>query len=480
MSAGTWSAAHRDRTVGGGIGRRSRAAAVVGVAVLTLTACAQGTDPSAAAEDTEYDPAAELEGEISVMGFGLADEVGEVRFAVAEEALAGVDITLVEGELDIQQFLSAVAAGDPPDLVYANRDQIGTFASRGAIIPLDACVEGEGIEVDAFREPAVEQVTFNGSLYGIPEFNQVQITMANADLLDAAGLTIEDVNGSDWQAVRAATEALAVGEGGALEVIGFDSKLPEFLPLWAKANGADLLSEDGRTANLDDPAVVEALEFAVGVYDAQGGFGAVKAYRDSADFFGSDNQFASGTLGAMPMEQWYVNVLNDVSPDAPMAFDSFRGSDGEPLAFASGSAWAVPAGTETAAAACRFMRTMTQTDTWLQAAQARADARAESGELFTGLLTGNREADEQIRERFIGDDAPEPWASAIEAMYTSNDNTFSLPANPADAEFRSAWQDAVNSVLNGQAEPKEALASAQVEAQEALDEAWVEWDQGEG
>lgn len=126
------------------------------------------------------------------------------------------------------------------------------------------------------------------------------------------------------------------------------------------------------------------------------------------------------------------------------------------------------------------MRTMTATETWLAAAQERATLREESGQLFTGLLTGNAEADEQIREQFITGDAPEPWASAIEAMYESNDNTFAYPANPADAEFKAAWQDAVNRVLNGQAEPAESLAQGQEEAQAALDEAWAEWDESGG
>ena len=167
---------------------------------------------------------------------------------------------------------------------------------------------------------------------------------------------MDDVNGSDWDAVTAATEALMQGGGGSLSVIGFDSKLPEFFPLWARANGAQLISDDGRTAMLDDPAAVEALEWASETYELQGGFSAVKAYRDSADFFGSGNQFASGTLGAMPMEQWYINVLNDVSPDAPMAFDTVRDRDGEPLAYASGSAWAIPSGADNPEAACRFAR----------------------------------------------------------------------------------------------------------------------------
>src|SRR5690625_2334043 len=266
-------------------------------------------------------------------------------------------------------------------------------------------------------------------------------------------------------------------DGGDLAVTGYDSKLPEFLPLWARVNGVDLLSEDARTAQLDDPKVVEALEFAFNIYDLQGGFSGVKAYRDSADFFGEGNQFATDVLGAMPMEQWYVNVLNDVSADAPMAFDSFRGLDGEPIAFATGSAWAIPADTDSEAAACRFMKLMTETDAWVAAAQERADQRAESGQLFTGLLTANVEADDAIRDEYITDDAPEPWNDAIDAIYEANDHTFSYPANPADAQFKTAWMDAVNRVLNGQMEPQESLEKAQREAQDALDEAWAKWDE---
>ena len=81
-----------------------------------------------------------------------------------------------------------MASGEPPELLYADRDQIGSLAARGAIIPLDKCIDGEGIDMDQFRESAVDQVTLDGQVYGIPEFNQVQVTMANADLLAAAGV----------------------------------------------------------------------------------------------------------------------------------------------------------------------------------------------------------------------------------------------------------------------------------------------------
>ena len=283
-------------------------------ATLAVAGCAQGTG------DDESSPSSfksdeKLSGQVDVMGFGAVDEIATTRMDKAEEALGSdVKVKLIEGDLDIQQFLSAVAAGDPPALVYADRSQIGTFAARGAIVPLDDCIEGEDIDTSVFNESAMNQVTFDDEVYGIPEFNVVQLVQANKGLLDQAGVSLDDVNGSDWDALSAANQKLAQVDGGKVEVIGFDSKMPEFLPLWAHANGADLISEDGRTATLDDPKVLEALEFAVSIYDDQGGFGAVKAFRDSADFFGDQNQYATNTLGAMPMEQWYVNVLNDVSP----------------------------------------------------------------------------------------------------------------------------------------------------------------------
>jgi multiple sugar transport system substrate-binding protein len=442
-------------------------AAVVAIA---LGGCAVGTGGGGAADDAEYDSGAELGGELSVMGFSGVDEVATSRVEFAEAELGDVEVELIEGDLDIQQFLSAVASGEPPELLYADRDQIGSLAARGAIIPLERCIDGEGIDMDQFRESAVEQVTLDGEVYGIPEFNQVQVTMANADLLSAAGLSIEDVNGSDREAMTQANLALTKSDGGSLSVIGVDSKLPEFLPLWVAAAGGSILSDDGRTAALDSQEAIDALTWAVGIYNDQGGFSAVKAFRDSADFFGEGNQFATSTLGAMPMEQWYINVLNEVSPDAPLAFDTVRTTSGEPIAFAGGSAWAIPSGTENSEAACRWARAMTSVEAWQAAADARLAVREEEGKPFTGILTGNTIADEEIRGMVSS--GGEPWDSGIEAMYEANDNTVSLPANPADAEFEQAMQDAVNSVLNGEATPEEALAEAQETAQQALDEGW--------
>ena len=35
---------------------------------------------------------------------------------LAEEALGDVDVNMIEGGFDVQQFLSAVASGEPPEI----------------------------------------------------------------------------------------------------------------------------------------------------------------------------------------------------------------------------------------------------------------------------------------------------------------------------------------------------------------------------
>src|SRR3546814_14853325 len=95
----------------------------------------------------------------------------------------------------------------------------------------------------------------------------------------------------------------------------------------------------------------------------------------------------------MSMEQWYVNVLSDVSPDAPLAFDTVHGRDGAPLAYASGSAWAIPSGSPNPEAPCRWARVMPSVDAWEAAGNARLEARSADGSPLTGLPPANPTAD---------------------------------------------------------------------------------------
>lgn len=415
----------------------------------------------------------DISGSLTVLGFGLGDEIATERVDYFKEQYPNVDVQFTEGALDEQQFLTSVASGNPPNLVNMGRDVLSTYAVRGALMPLTDCIANQEIDMSQYRSVAVEQVTVNDTIYGIPEFFNNIMLMINTKALEDAGLTLDDVDTSDWDKIVELNDALTVGSGNDLTRIGFDPKLPEFLPLWAKANGASLLSDDGRTAQLNDPKVVEALEFAVSLLETPGSYAPFKAFRDTWDFFGGENQIVADQIGMWPMEQWYMNVLADVSPDAPVAFKAFQDREGNPLSYATGSAWAIPRGASNVEAACAFMKTVTSPEAWIRAAEKRAELRAERGTINTGVYTGNVVADETIFSDIVQPSGDEKFDNGVQVILSLQENAFAIPANPAGAEFRQAWVDAVNRVLNGEQTPQEALDQAQQEAQAALDEAWA-------
>jgi multiple sugar transport system substrate-binding protein len=411
------------------------------------------------------------QGTLSTFGFSLQDEIATTRVDAFKKANPQVQVKVTEGGFDEQQFLSAVASGSPPDLVYLDREVTGTYATRGAIVPLDDCVRSAGIDMGQFRPAAAQQVTVNGKVYGIPEFYSVRVLIINNKAVKDAGLTPADVSTTDWSKLATVTRKLTRTEGGKLRRIGFDPKIPEFLPMWVRANGANLLSPDGRTAMLSDPKVVEALEATVGLVQANGGWSKLKGLRDSFDFFGAKNEYARDQLGGMPMEDWYLNVLAENSPQVDISVTPFTDRQGNPLTFATGNAWAIPKGAKNPDAACRFMKTMTEPATWLAAAKARAAARAKEQLPYTGTYTANRVADEQIFGQVYKPSGNAKFDKGVQTLLAVQDVAFSTPPSPAGAEFQKAWQDAVNRVLAGQQQPAAALQQAQRRAQEALDKA---------
>ncbi|MEU0078716.1 extracellular solute-binding protein [Micromonospora tulbaghiae] len=446
--------------------RKLRAAALAGVLTLAISGCGGvggGGDSGGGG--------AEGSGALSTMGFSLSDEIATTRVDAFKRDHGDVRLTITEGAFDEQQFLSAVASGNPPDLVYMDRKLIGTYAERGSIQPLTDCVEKQRIDMAEYRQSAREQVTLDGTVYGIPEFSQVRVLYLNEALLKRAGLGADDVNLADWASLPALNARLAAVSGGRLSRIGIDPKIPEFLPMWAKANGADMISADGTRANLTDPKVVEALTTGVGLIQAQGGWGKFKSFRDTFDFFGAQNPLAKNQIAAWPMEEWFLNQAAKNSPDAELVVKPFVDRQGKPLSLSSGQAWVITKGAKNPEAACAFVKQMTATETWLAAARARAEARKAANLPFTGLWTGNTTADKKIFDEVYKPTGNKRFDDAVQTIRQAQDAAFAMPASPAGAEFDKAWTDAVNRVLSGQEQPAQALDRAQREATAALDKA---------
>jgi multiple sugar transport system substrate-binding protein len=443
-----------------------RAAVLVGVsalAVVTYASLASAKNSAIGGKSARSDTV------LTIMGFGTGDDVAETRAAIATKAVGG-DVSRPSGGFNDQQFLAAVASGNVPDLVYLDRSKVGTYAAKGAFLPLTSCIKSQKINMKQYRIPGVQEVTYKGKIYGIPEFYNVRTVLIDNDVLDQTHTPIGWLKTSNWPNLLKAAKRMFAESGGKVTRIGFDPKLPEFFPLWAKANGVDILSKDGLTPHLDDPRAVAALQYTMSLINAQGGWDKFKAFRDTWDFFGSGNQVAKNQVGAWPMEQWYYNVLASTSPNVKITALQFLNRKGQPINYETGSAWAIPKGSKHQQAACTWMKTMTSVSTWMAAAKNRAALRKASKQPYTGILTGNALADKAIYDQTYTS-INKYFDQAVKKFVELQRFSFNIPASPASAEFQQAWMDAVNRVLAGQQSPKAALDQAQKEAVAAIKKA---------
>jgi multiple sugar transport system substrate-binding protein len=351
---------------------------------------------------------------------------------------------------------------------------LGTYVARGVLAPVDDCMAQYGVDPGNIYDAVREQATIDGQMYGIPEFMTTMNWLINESAFTDAGLDPATFDWADWDAIRQANEATAKADGE-ITALGIDPKVPEFLPLWAKAAGADMLSEDGMTAQLDQPGAVEALQLAVDLVGAHGSASAFNDFRTTWDFFGENNQFATDLVAAHPMEQWYLNVLAGSSPDADTMAAPFVDRDGNGLTMATGSSLAITASARNPEAACAFIVTLTHEEAWVRAAEERRELAEAEGESNTGVFIANRSATERIFSEIAPpEEIPAPWGENAQVYLDNWENAFAIPASPAYASIffgnESIVAQAVARALEGE-DPQTVLTEANEDAQAAIDEA---------
>ena len=408
---------------------------------------------------------------VDVMGWTTGDEVGTSRVDYVKKQDPSLDVKVDENGFDQQKFATAMGGGSAPAGVSMDRQLLATYAQKGFLEPLDECISANGIDMSQFYPDSVTEASWNGHVYGIPEFYTIRAVYVNNRVAKAAGVTPADLDTSNWDGIKAAAAKMYKETGGKPSTIGFDPKVPEFLPLWTMINGGSIVSADGKPT-LNDPKVVEALKFAVDLVNAQGGWANFKSFRDSWDFFGAGNEFAKGKdqLGAMPFEQWYVNVLAGFGDSIDMSAVPIKAKDGSPITMASGSAFAIPKGSPNAGGMCEFMKLVTSQDAWAAAGAARDAKVKQDKSVFTGLFTANKPANDALQTKYVKPSANAGIDAVIKVFYDALGSAKTVPPSPVGQDIQNAYNQAVTDALGG-GDPQQALDDAQQTAQAAYDDA---------
>jgi multiple sugar transport system substrate-binding protein len=413
----------------------------------------------------------DAKGSLSAWGFDNADDVGTSRLDYAKKQLSGVTIKIDQTPFDAQKFTTRVAGGNTPDVVQMDRQFVATYAAQGLIMPLDKCYSAHDVDPNKSYYPSViDDVTYKGSVYAVPQFYQPPAIITNERVMKAAGVTDADIDTSKPDTLVAAIKKMYKASGGNPSVLGFDPVAGGQAGLWVLAYGGQIIGSDGKPT-LSDSKNEKGLEVLKQITDAQGGYAKVKSFTDSFDTFGENNQYVKDQVGAQVNAQWYVNVLTPFVSKVDIGAVPFKDSDGKPFTVASGTSFVIPAGAKNKDAACAWALNLTSLQAWEAAGSARADTLKKTpGAINTGLFTGSPEADKTLRDKYIKPSGNAGFDKAISTYYDVVGNGKSFGASPAGQQIQTELNNAVQSVLLGSKSPAQALKDAQTASMRAYDQ----------
>ena len=97
-----------------------------------------------------------------------------------------VDVQVLPWSGRYEKMLTAVAGGNPPNVVYLNDFQISLFAETDNLVSMEEVFTKD--ELANYKEGALNAASVNGTLYGIPVLTSNLGYFYNVDLFVKAGL----------------------------------------------------------------------------------------------------------------------------------------------------------------------------------------------------------------------------------------------------------------------------------------------------
>lgn len=164
-------------------------------------------------------------------------------------------------------ILTAFAANKGPDIFNMEIQNEYPYIVNGRVAPIDLkALELKSYDElnDQYLEGALEPVTYEGKIYGLPLELTNWAVFVNKKYFREVGLDPEKDYPKTWEEMMEVSEKLVIREGDVLVRRGFDFRYPYyltfFLPMVEQLGGA-LISEDGKKAIVNDEAWLKVLYY---------------------------------------------------------------------------------------------------------------------------------------------------------------------------------------------------------------------------
>ena len=428
-----------------------------------------------------------------------ADDVREIRMWINEPD-RGLEAALREWERknpgwrviasyygdgrDAQKLLTAVAGGDPPQIITQDRFTVGEFASRGAFLALDEFIARSSLRAEDFYESAWNEATYRGSVYGIPRDVDDRALYYNKQMLRDAGFV--DENGEarpprDWAELREYAEKLTIRDAsGRIQRLGFAPNYGDaWLYIYAWLNGGEFMSADGRTCTLADPENVAALAYMVQLYDAVGGMAQAEAFVRANTNDRTLEPFLIDQLAMKIDGNWQLRQMADIAPNLDFGVAPAPAPRGrEPITWGGGYSYVIPRGARHAEKAFELIEYLVSEEGFGLTQRVWARHSAARGRGYIPIMSARPAVNEKLMAEFLERDqnlSPSIRAAVPVFMDLMEVSRY-RPVTPVGQFLWDEHVRALESAGRNKVDPAKVLADAEARVQARLDRILAETD----
>jgi len=172
------------------------------------------------------------------------------------------NITVELVELPWPQYWSTLQTGaqggTAPDAFWMLAQQIKPYAEGGQLLDISDAIESEGVDLADYPQAVLDLYDQgDGAIYGLPKDFDTNAVWYNKALFDAAGVDYPSEDWT-WEDFRETAKALT-GDGVWGVAAPIDYQGGYYNTIFSA--GGEVISSDGKTAEIDSPEAIEGIEF---------------------------------------------------------------------------------------------------------------------------------------------------------------------------------------------------------------------------
>lgn len=347
----------------------------------------------------------------------------------------------------MDKLMAAVASGNPPEVALLDNFQVASWAAQGAIEPLDDLMQQNGLSIDGCYDWAKTGSIYKGDTYSIPYNGDCRALFYNKDLFTAAGLDPDDPP-ETIEELEDYAKKLTIMDGDNYKQTGLVPWYKAGKPIytWGWAFGGNFYDESTNTLTLDDPGVVEALQWEVDFANEMGG----EKFVNYASGLGSDAEdpFVNGTLAMVIRGQFDIANMKEYNPDLNYGMVQIPSKEaGKSVSWCGGWGWTIPKGAKNQEASIDFLKFMLSKD---------AQTKLISTNSFSPVVEFNE-------EMYGNDEAMKVYMDALETAQVR-------PPVPVGQELWDGLNTVLDSALHGEGTPEDLLKDLNTSMNEKLQE----------